>query len=92
MINESTSMLEKFGWENEVQLAQMITMILKAFSDGLLSYSAQVMNMIENDLQEGDEPSYSLEAPTLNRRSILVSQAILIRTMNDQEVVDYLKI
>ncbi|CAI4064712.1 hypothetical protein N7582_002772 [Saccharomyces uvarum] len=62
MINESTSMLEKFGWENEVQLAQMITMILKAFSDGLLSYSAQVMNMIENDLQEGDEPSYSLES------------------------------
>ncbi|AJU09326.1 hypothetical protein H824_YJM1450O00439 [Saccharomyces cerevisiae YJM1450] len=62
MINESTSMLEKFGWQNEFQLAQMITVILKAFSDGMLSYSAQLMELIQRDLQEGDEPSYSLES------------------------------
>ncbi|EJS41610.1 YOR296W [Saccharomyces arboricola H-6] len=61
MINESTGMFEKFGWENELQLAHMITVILKAFSDGMLSYSTQVMTLIERDLLEGDEPSYSIE-------------------------------
>ncbi|CAI4052217.1 uncharacterized protein SKDI_15G4330 [Saccharomyces kudriavzevii IFO 1802] len=62
MINESTSMLEKFGWENELQLAQMNTVILKAFSDGMLSYSMQVMSFIEKDLEESGELSYSLES------------------------------
>ncbi|CAI4036581.1 hypothetical protein SMKI_15G4290 [Saccharomyces mikatae IFO 1815] len=62
MINESISMFEKFGWENEFQLAQITTVILKAFSDGMLSYSTQVMRLIQADLQEGDEPSYSLES------------------------------
>lgn len=50
MINESINMFKKLEWENDYQMAKVITLLLKAFSDGLLFYTNTVLRMIEEDL------------------------------------------
>lgn len=54
MVNESVGLFKKLEWENEYQIAKVITFLLKSFSDGLTFYSNTLLHLIEDDLIRDD--------------------------------------
>lgn len=54
MINESIGLFKRLEWENDYQIAKVITFLLKSFSDGLHFYSNTLIRMVEDDLIQDD--------------------------------------
>ncbi|CCH41851.1 hypothetical protein BN7_1390 [Wickerhamomyces ciferrii] len=52
MINESFNMFRNYDWQNETQLAEIYTKLLKSVSDSLVYYAARTMNLVIDDLKE----------------------------------------
>lgn len=50
MINESINLFKKLEWQDDYQIAKIITFLLKSFSDGLLFYTSRLLRIIEDDL------------------------------------------
>ncbi|QLL32621.1 hypothetical protein HG536_0D01430 [Torulaspora globosa] len=55
MINESINLFKKLDWQEDYQIAKVITFLLKSFSDGLLFYTNTLLRMIEEDLIQDAE-------------------------------------
>lgn len=50
MINESIAMFRKLQWEDKYENAKVITLLLKAFSDGIHTYATNSLAILEKDL------------------------------------------
>ncbi|QLQ79497.1 hypothetical protein HG537_0C01440 [Torulaspora globosa] len=67
MINESISLFKKLEWQDDYQIAKVITFLLKSFSDGLLFYTNKLLGIIEEDLIQDAE---HLRSDDEKRRSV----------------------
>ncbi|CAR29723.1 ZYRO0G15554p [Zygosaccharomyces rouxii] len=52
MINASIGLFKRLEWQNNYQIAKIITFLLKSFSDGLHYYAGVILKMIEEDLSD----------------------------------------
>lgn len=52
MINESIGLFKRLEWQNDYQIAKIITFLLKSFSDGLNYYAGVILKIIEEDLSD----------------------------------------
>lgn len=52
MINSSIGLFKRLEWQNNYQIAKIITFLLKSFSDGLHYYASFILKMIEEDLSD----------------------------------------
>lgn len=72
MTNESINMFKNFEWSDKHQSAQMITFLLKSFSDGVQYYSDQSLKLIEYDLRHSSQIIKEKSSPDL----LTASQAL----------------
>lgn len=57
MINESITLFKRLDWNDDYQIAKVITFLLKSFSDGLLFYANTLLKIVEGDLIPESEGS-----------------------------------
>lgn len=69
LVREYLKIIKSLNWSNDYQCAKVYTVLLQSISEGMLTYSSKISELVINDLNEDDSTEEISLAETEKRKS-----------------------